>query len=58
LRRLIEQNPPVIEGATIPLTISLGIVEFQDEKTNDELVCKVDKKLYQAKSEGRNRLCG
>lgn len=58
LRRLIEQNPPVIEGTTIPLTISLGIVEFQDEKTNDELVCKADKKLYQAKTEGRNRLCG
>jgi diguanylate cyclase (GGDEF)-like protein/PAS domain S-box-containing protein len=58
LRRLIEQNPPIIEGATIHLTISLGIVEFQDEKTNDELVCKADKKLYQAKSEGRNRLCG
>ena len=58
LRRLIEQNPPVIEGTTIPLTISLGIVEFQDEKTNSELVCKADKKLYQAKSEGRNRLCG
>lgn len=58
LRRLIEQNPPVIEGTTIPMTISLGIVEFQDEKTNSELVCKADKKLYQAKSEGRNRLCG
>ena len=58
LRRLIEQNPPVIEGTTIPLTISLGIVEFQDEKTNSELVCKADKKLYKAKSEGRNRLCG
>lgn len=58
LRRLIEQNPPVIEGTTIPLTISLGIVEFQDEKTNDELVCKADKKLYQAKTEGRNRLYG
>lgn len=57
LRRLIEQNPPVIEGATIPLTISLGIVEFQDETLNSELVCKADKKLYQAKSEGRNRLC-
>lgn len=58
LRRLIEQNPPVFEGTTIPLTISLGIVEFQDERTNDELVCKADKKLYQAKTEGRNRLCG
>ena len=58
LRKLIEKNPPVIESTTIPLTISLGIVEFQDEKTNSELVCKADKKLYEAKSEGRNRLCG
>lgn len=58
LRRLFEQNPPVIEGTSIPMTISLGIAEFQDEKTNNELVCKADKKLYLAKSEGRNRLCG
>ena len=58
LRKLIEQNPPTIEGTTIPLTISLGIVEFQDEKSNSELVCKADKKLYEAKNEGRNRLCG
>lgn len=58
LRRLIEQNPLVIESTTIPLTISLGIVEFQDEKANSELICKADKELYKAKSEGRNRLCG
>lgn len=57
LRELIEKNPPIIEGTRIPMTISLGIVEFQDEKTNNELVCKADKRLYQAKSEGRNRLC-
>ncbi len=58
LRRLFEQNPPVIEGTSIPMTISLGIVEFQGETLNSELVCKADKKLYLAKSEGRNRLCG
>ncbi len=58
LRRLIEQSPLIIEGTEIPLTVSLGIIDYQDEKTASALVNRADKKLYQAKSEGRNRLCG
>ena len=58
LRRLIEQNPLVMDGTEIPLTISLGIVDYRDEKTANELVQRADIKLYQAKSEGRNCLRG
>ena len=58
LRRIIERNPLVMDGTEIPLTVSLGIIDYHDEKTAGELVQKADTKLYQAKSEGRNCLRG
>ena len=58
LRRHFEQNPLMLNGSEVPLTVSLGLVSYQDEKTASELVLKADRELYQAKSEGRNRLCG
>jgi diguanylate cyclase (GGDEF)-like protein/PAS domain S-box-containing protein len=58
LRRIIERNPLVMDGTEIPLTVSLGIIDYHDEKTAGELVQRADTKLYQAKSEGRNCLRG
>ncbi len=58
LRRMIEESPVLIEGTGIPTTVSLGIVDYHDERTSSALVNRADKMLYQAKSEGRNRLCG
>ena len=58
LRILIQHNPLVLDGTEIPLTVSLGIIDFQGEKTADELVKKADINLYQAKREGRNCLRG
>lgn len=58
LRRLIEQQPFEFEGNPFPMTISLGVVTTQGETKVDptELVRLADEKLYQAKSEGRNRV--
>ena len=58
LRKLIQRSPLVMDGTEIPLTVSLGIIDYQGEKTAGELVRKADIKLYQAKSEGRNCLRG
>ena len=58
LRGLFEHNPLVIDGTEIPLTVSLGIIGYQDEKSVSELVQKADRKLYQAKKGGRNQLRG
>ena len=58
LRSIIEKSVPVIDGVEIPLTVSLGIADYRDEKTICDLVRKADRLLYQAKSEGRNRVCG
>ena len=57
LRMIIRHNPLTIDGTTIKLTLSLGVVCFDNEKTAGELVEKADARLYQAKKEGRNRVC-
>lgn len=57
LRRTIEQSPMIVDDKKIELTISLGVVCFDNETSAGELVQKVDAKLYQAKSEGRNCVC-
>lgn len=48
-------------GETQPggrVTISMGVAMFHDDgKTSSELVGKADEALYQAKREGRNRVC-
>jgi len=57
LRRIVEQNPLLIDEKKLDLTISLGVVCFDGETIAGELVQKADTKLYQAKNEGRNRVC-
>ena len=44
---------------SLELTVSLGVAENdQGNKSLDELISAADKYLYQAKDEGRNRVCG
>ena len=42
----------------IMLTMSFGLVEFSGETTVDGLLARADKRLYEAKDGGRNRVCG
>lgn len=46
------------EGDTLRVTISVGVSIFdpQNDKTNNELIEKADKALYQSKKLGRNRV--
>jgi diguanylate cyclase (GGDEF)-like protein len=47
------------EGATLPVTVSLGVAERSvghDEEA-ERLYERADEKLYQAKANGRNRVC-
>ena len=39
-----------------PITISIGLITKNDEKTIEELFTKVDENLYKAKQEGRNKI--
>ncbi|MFH0993134.1 MAG: GGDEF domain-containing protein [bacterium] len=55
-RSVIETNPLVIENHAIHLTVSVGIVAFNNETIASNMVEKADAKLYQAKHEGKNRV--
>ena len=58
MRAEIEANPCQIDGTSISLTISAGVVSgiiaFSDEETS--LLKTADERLYQAKQTGRNRV--
>ena len=43
--------------AKIPITISIGIAEYKDHNDRLALITRADKALYQAKKEGKNRIC-
>jgi diguanylate cyclase (GGDEF)-like protein len=54
IRRQVEEEPfPEVGG----LTISLGVAQLQDRDDIDSLLKRVDNALYQAKQDGRNRVC-
>ena len=45
------------DGRAVPLSTSIGIAQLQAGDNADELIDTADKALYQAKKEGRNRVC-
>ena len=56
LRIIIEQNPLLINDNRIELSISAGIVCYDNEENAQQLVQRADAKLYQSKNDGRNRV--
>lgn len=56
LSQLIAQSPFVSGSKTILITVSCGVAELQGEEGIESLVNRVDKALYQAKRQGRNRV--
>jgi two-component system, cell cycle response regulator len=56
--KVVGQTPFLFEEKSIRVTISGGVVTTQGENiTPIELIRRADEKLYQAKEQGRNRLC-
>jgi diguanylate cyclase (GGDEF)-like protein len=60
LRKAIEEAPLQLEAGTLALTASIGVESYREGMllSSDEFVHLVDGYLYQAKQDGRNRVCG
>lgn len=62
LRKAVESTPIAINNEdtnikSIGVTISMGLAEFNNTETGEELFERADKALYEAKTSGRNRVC-
>ena len=61
IRKAVEQKEFRYRGRTLEVTLSAGVAnlsELSDSATFDSLVSLADTRVYKAKSEGRNRVCG
>ena len=55
LRKTIESCVFHYKKKAVPITVSIGIAEFQDEDDIDAVLNRADSALYSAKSAGKNR---
>src|SRR3989338_584826 len=58
IRAAVEQTPFMVRRQRINMTVSIGVSNFpQDTLDFEALVEQADQALYQAKKQGRNRVC-
>jgi len=57
LRARIERQKHEINGSSVSLTISAGVVSYRAGESPESFISRADALLYQAKHEGRNRVC-
>ena len=57
LRELISKTGFNANGKSVPITISCGITEINEDDTEETLFERADKALYEAKNKGRNQCC-
>lgn len=56
LLKAIEREQLQIDGVARPVTLSIGVGQFQGDPTPEHLIKRVDAALYDAKQQGRNRV--
>ena len=57
LRSAVEKTQISLDKKNINVTISMGLAEFSQDETGEDLFKRADEALYQAKESGRNRVC-
>ena len=57
LRERIEQQRYEFKGQKIAITVSAGVTLYRKNELPESFVARTDSLLYQAKEEGRNRVC-
>lgn len=58
IRRLIEEESLNVGAQTrIHVTVSLGVAQFQPNDSYESVISRADQALYDAKQNGRNRVC-
>ncbi len=58
IRAAIEKQNYTFEEKQMPVTISIGVATLDStSKSSDELIAAADRALYDAKNQGRNRVC-
>jgi len=56
IQAILQQHLVRFESATIKVTVSMGIEQFNENQSIDEAINNADKYLYQAKNAGRNQV--
>ena len=58
VRQKIESQPLTLANINIAMTVSCGLSEFKPSELKvEDMLKRADKALYQAKDQGRNRVC-
>lgn len=52
----IAASPLVHRNQSLPLTVSVGLGEFDGKSTAEQFIEQVDRAMYRAKNEGKNRV--
>ncbi len=55
IRLAVNETDIHIDGSSVRVTVSQGMVVWDGNANVDDLIAKADKALYQAKENGRNR---
>ena len=56
IRQTVEQHEFIFEGKRVPVTISIGVAQFNSTDTWESVYDRADKALYSSKQNGRNKV--
>ncbi|HLT25603.1 MAG TPA: GGDEF domain-containing protein [Zeimonas sp.] len=56
LRHRIASQPCIVNGTTVPMTVSIGVAIHEHGQRLAQLLARADELLYEAKRSGRNRV--